>query len=114
VHLVADLHEVVRWAEAQRVRWAFSDRNAGTRYTWFYKDLNRLDQINWDAVEARDFRHPLIKEGKQAEFLMHKAFPWSLVRWIGTYDRTMAERAMQVLHDASHQPLVSIEAEWYY
>jgi ssDNA thymidine ADP-ribosyltransferase, DarT len=30
VHLVADLHEIVRWAEAQGVRWAFSDRNAGT------------------------------------------------------------------------------------
>jgi len=80
----------------------------------FYKDLNHLDRIDWDAVAAGDFRHPLTKEGKQAEFLVYKAFPWSLVRWIGIYNRTMAERAMQALHDANHQPLVSVEAEWYY
>jgi hypothetical protein len=114
VHLEADLHEVVHWAEDQGVRWAFSDRNAGTRYTSFYKDLNQLDRIDWDAVEARDFRHPIIKEGKQAEFLVHEAFAWSLVRRIGTYDRMMAERAMQALHGAKHQLLVSVEAEWYY
>lgn len=114
VHLVANLHEVVRWAEAQGVLWAFSDRNAGTRYACFYKDLTRLDQIDWGAVAARDFRDLLIKEGKQAEFLVHTALPWSLVRWIGTCDRRMAERAMQALDGARHQPLVSVEAEWYY
>lgn len=114
VHLVADLREVVRWAEAQGARWAFSDRNAGTRYTRFYIGLTHLDQIDWDAVAARDFRDPLVKEGKQAEFLVHRAFPWSLVRWIGTCDRRMAERAIQALHGAEHQPLVSVEAEWYY
>ncbi len=74
VHLVADLHEVVRWAEAHGVRCAFSDRNAGTWYTIFYKDLNHLDRIDWDAVAARDFRDPLVKEGRQAEFLVHEAF----------------------------------------
>ncbi|MGH8069536.1 MAG: type II toxin-antitoxin system toxin DNA ADP-ribosyl transferase DarT [Candidatus Entotheonellia bacterium] len=114
VHLAADLHEVVGWAEAQGVRWAFSDRNAGTRYACFCKDLTRLDQIDWDAVAARDFRDPLVKEGKQAEFLVHRAFPWLLVRWIGTCDRRTAERAMQALDGARHQPLVSVEAEWYY
>ena len=114
VHLVADLREVVRLSEAQRVRWAFSDRNAGTRYTTFYKDLTDLDRVDWDAVAARDFRDPFVKEGKQAEFLVYGALPWSLVRWIGTCDQTMAERAIQALQGAEHQPLVSVEAGWYY
>ncbi|MBI3329430.1 MAG: DUF4433 domain-containing protein [Nitrospinae bacterium] len=114
VHLVADLREAVRLSGAQGVRWAFSDRNAGTRYTSFYKDLTDLDRVDWDAVAARDFRDPFVKEGKQAEFLVYVALPWSLVRWIGTCDRTMAERAMQALHGAEHQPLVSVEAGWYY
>jgi ssDNA thymidine ADP-ribosyltransferase, DarT len=76
--------------------------------------VNHLDRIDWDTVAARDFRHPFVKEGKQAAFPVHEAFPWSLIRRIGTYDRTMAERAMQALHGANHQPLVSVEAEWYY
>ena len=37
VHLEADLHEVVQWAERKEVRWAFSDRNAGTRYAFFIR-----------------------------------------------------------------------------
>jgi hypothetical protein len=96
------------------VRWAFSDCNAGARYARFYNDLNYLDRIDWESVAARDFRDPLVKEGKQAEFLVHEAFPWSLVLRIGTRDQTMADRAMQALRSAEHQPLVSIQAEWYY
>jgi hypothetical protein len=114
VHLGADLHEVVQWAEAQGIRWAFSSQNAGARYTHFYNDLNLLDLINWDAVAARDFRDPLVQEGKQAEFLVYEAFPLSLVRSIGAYNRTIAVQAMQTLHGSSYQPLVSVEAEWYY
>jgi len=80
----------------------------------FYKDLNQLDRIDWDAIEASEFRHPLIKEGKQAEFLVHEAFPWSLVRQIGTHDRTIAEQAIQALYGTAYRPLVSVNAEWYY
>jgi hypothetical protein len=89
IHLEADLHEVVQWAEAQAIRWAFSNHNVGARYTRFYNDLNRLDLIDWDAVTARDFRGPLVKEGKQAEFFVHEVFPWSLVHRIGTRDHTL-------------------------
>lgn len=80
----------------------------------FYKDLNQLDRIDWDAIEARDFRHSLVKEGTQAEFLVHEAFPWSLVRQIGTHDRTIAEQAIQALYGTAYRPLVSVNAEWYY
>lgn len=36
VHLVGDLRATVQWAEANRRRWAFSDRNAGAAYASFY------------------------------------------------------------------------------
>lgn len=114
VHLEAELHEVVEWAKTKGIRWAFSDRNAGTRYASFYKDLNRLNHLDWNAVAATDFRDALIKEGKQAEFLVHESFPWSLIRRIGTCDRIIAEQAEQALRGASHRPVVSIERGWYY
>jgi hypothetical protein len=75
VHLQADLTKTIRWAEQHGVHWAFSDRNAGTYVAQFYNRPDDLDKINWRAVTATDFRDMIIKEGKQAEFLMHESFP---------------------------------------
>jgi hypothetical protein len=71
VHLEADLHDVVAWANRARRRWAFSLSNAGARYAQFRARIAELDQINWDAIAATDFRSSEVKEGKQAEFLVH-------------------------------------------
>ena len=72
LHLQADLKAVVKWANNNSIRWAFSDRNAGEQIAIFYNDLENLDKINWSAVENTDFRDMLVKEGKQAEFLIYR------------------------------------------
>ena len=61
VHLEADLRATVAWAEEQDLRWAFTLSNAGARYFEDRSDLGQLDEIDWDAVEATDWR--LCKEG---------------------------------------------------
>ena len=66
VHLEADLRVTVAWAEEHDLRWAFTLSNAGARYFEDRSDLAQLDELDWDAVRARDWRH--CKEGKQAEF----------------------------------------------
>ena len=86
VHLLADMHRVVEWADSKKHRWAFSDSNVGTRYTRFFANLDFLDKVNWKAVKATDFRDPIVKDGKQAEFLMHESFPWELVERVGVRD----------------------------
>jgi hypothetical protein len=53
VHLEADLHRVVRWAEENGRRWAFSMSNAGAAYTQFRAQLDQLSEINWAAVAAQ-------------------------------------------------------------
>lgn len=60
IHLQADLLDAVSWANNKGIHWAFSDRNAGTRYTAFYKDLNSLKQLDWGAVNTTDFRDPIV------------------------------------------------------
>lgn len=75
VHLQADLHAVVEWAGKNGRRWAFSDRNAGTYIAQFFNRLDQLGEVNWAAVASTDFRDMAIKEGKQAEFLIHESFP---------------------------------------
>ncbi len=114
VHLEADLHEVVEWAESKDRRWAFSLSNAGSYYVEIRDDLDQIDEINWAAVAETDFRSSDVKEGKQAEFLVHKSFPWKLVRRIGVYSAEIKARAETALEDATHRPPVEILGNWYY
>lgn len=114
LHLRADLEAVVRWADNNAVQWAFSDRNAGARYACFYNNLRMLSRLNWPTIHATDFRHTLIKEGKQAEFLLHGHFPWHLVECVGVHDQGMAERVGDLLAQAGQPNVVSIQAGWYY
>lgn len=114
VHLEADLHEVVEWAERQDRGWAFSLSNAGSYYVEIRNHLGQLDQVNWAAVTETDFRSSDIKEGKQAEFLVHESFPWKLVRRIGVYSAEIKARAEAALEDATHRPPVEILSNWYY
>ncbi len=114
VHLQADLRATVQWADDNKVRWAFSDRNAGAYLADFFKTWQKLDRINWDAVSATDFRDSQVKEGKQAEFLLFEAFPWTLVQKIGVMDDVIGEEVRASLASASHQPSVRVERAWYY
>lgn len=114
IHLASNLHEVVDWADSQGVRWAFTDRNAGSRYFQAFRDLARLDQLNWDGIRNPDFRNEAVKQAKQAEFLIFEAFPWTLVRRIGTIDESMAARVRKIVSTGDHQPDVKVHAGWYY
>jgi hypothetical protein len=114
VHLQADLHEVVAWANATGCRWAFTLSNAGARYAPFRSDLAALDEVNWQAVDATDFRQPDIKEGKQAEFLVRDSFPWGLIEAVGVRSVAVKEQAEAALANAGHRPPVTIRRNWYY
>ena len=112
VHLEADLHEAVRWARLHKRRWAFTLSNAGSRYFEDCGDLERLDEINWEAVEARDWRD--CREGKQAEFLVEGSFPWNLIRRVGLLSSHVHRVVFEALRAADHRPRVEIRADWYY
>lgn len=114
LHLQVDLEAAISWAETNSIGWAFSDRNAGTRFTSFYKSRGDLDKIDWDAVGATVFIDPQIKEGKQAEFLIHDTCPWQLVEKIGVLDEGMLAQVHTILQPGRNNPVVSIERAWYY
>ena len=114
VHLQADLHEVVRWAEKKRRRWAFSDRNAGATLAAFFDNVSMLDRLNWSAIRTNRWGDLSVKEGKQAEFLIHGSFPWRLVKRIGAIDEHIVSQVRQIIADAEYQPPVMAEPSWYY
>jgi hypothetical protein len=114
VHLAADLHRAVAWAESNNRRWAFSNCNAGAGYAGFLRDLGHLSELNWPAIAADNWRDPMVKEGKQAEFLMHGSFPWELVEQIGVLDAQVKARVEATIRSVRHKPVVVVERGWYY
>ena len=90
VHLVSRIGVAIHQAEGRP--WAFTDGNAGARYTQFSNDLEKLDQlVDWNAVQATDWSDPARKERKQAEFLVYQRFPWAGIHEIATINRNVAE-----------------------
>ena len=112
VHLAADLHEAVDWANRSERRWAFTLSNAGSRYFQDRCDLSQVGELDWAAIRARDWR--ACKEGKQAEFLMEQSFPWALVRRVGVSSPAIHGETQDALRLADHRPAVELRPEWYY
>jgi hypothetical protein len=114
VHVQFELQAVVAWANANNRRWAFTLSNAGARFFEDRSDLALLKEVNWDAIGARDFRDPDIKEGKQAEFLVEHSIAWDLVEEIGVHARCPAHQIQTALQGNPHRPPIIERPEWYY
>lgn len=114
VHLEADLHAVIAWADSNRHPWVFTKSNAGAFYTLFYNQPDQLKEVNWEAVSAQDFRDPMIKEGKQAEFLLFDHCPWGLIQRVGVMDEGIKKQVKEIIGGNKHQPIVSVQSDWYY
>ena len=112
VHLEFDLHAAVAWAEANSRRWAFTLSNAGSRYFEDRSDLAQLHEIDWEAVQATNWAS--CKDGKQAEFLVEKSFPWELVERVGVCNNATYHQAAHALAASTHKPVLEIRANWYY
>lgn len=114
VHLEADLHATIAWAESAGVPWAFSLSNAGAYYVEFRSELAKLDALDWHAIAARDFRMPDVKERKQAEFLVHERFPLHLVERIGVRSAKVRDKVGEALAAGRFGPSVEIRLDWYF
>lgn len=112
VHMELDLHAAVEWAEANSRRWAFTLSNAGSRFFEDRCDLAQLSEIDWAAVQARNWQ--ACKDGKQAEFLVEGSFPWELVERVGVLNQTTYTQAAHALAAGNHKPQLEILTAWYY
>ena len=83
--LVSSLREVHK----QGITFVFSDRHAYLQAAEFYNDLDRLDQIDWPRLQARDFRRDPDDPGKveryQAEALIYQHLPLAAILGIICY-----------------------------
>jgi hypothetical protein len=114
ITLEADFRAAVAHAEAVGSRWAISLQNAGAAYASFRADPAALGELDWAAIMARDFRAREVKEAKQAEFLIHGRFPWTLVERIGVQNQVTRQKVLDCLAGAAHTPPVRLMPDWYY
>lgn len=114
IHLQVDVERAAEWASNSDSRWAFSLANAGAAYAPFRSSLAQLYEVDWSAVAATDFRDSKVKEGKQAEFLVKRFVPWSLVERVGVRSEQVQARVLAALADAAHQPPVHVLSRWYF
>lgn len=118
VHLESDLHAAAEWAEQTGQRWAFTLSNAGAYGFEDRGTFDAIDEIDWDAVAARQWSGngipSSIRHGKQAEFLVEQRFPWELVERIGVRSRDVAPRVAAAITGAAHRPPTEIRKDWYY
>jgi hypothetical protein len=112
VHLQADLHACIAWADQNQRRWAFTLSNAGTYYFEDRRNLSQLNEIDWPAVQATNWQ--ACQEGKQAEFLIEHSFPWHLIERIGVHSKAIHQQVVNALPAGGHRPPVEIKTNWYY
>ncbi|HHH26919.1 MAG TPA: DUF4433 domain-containing protein [Polyangiaceae bacterium] len=74
--------------------------------------------MDWQAIDGRKFSNADrdIKRRKQAEFMVHRALPWSLVRGIAVCDAAVQQR-VDVLQghfpEEARKP-VRVIPKWYF
>lgn len=92
VYIVCKLGEIVDCCPD----WIFADGHAKDRFTVFYKDLDQLDQIDWDVVKAQ-YWHNIENDydrqrRKQAEFLVKNHVPPSCIDEIVVRNEVVKKR----------------------
>ncbi len=112
IHLEANLDEVVKWAVYNNKRWVFTLSNAGSCYFEDRNNLNQLNEINWPAVTALDWKQK--PEEKQAEFLMEESFPFKLIKRIGVYSVAVQQQLNEILAGQLHSPSIDVVRDWDY
>ena len=104
----------MQWAENEGLRWAFTLSNAGAAYFEDRCRLEDLGDIDWEAVKARHWADPTVKEHKQAEFLLENRFPWKLIDHVGVRTKTVQRQVESVLPEEGSRPSVKVQRNWYY
>jgi hypothetical protein len=115
---VAHLVSTVQMIQQAGEHFVFTDGHATMALSSFYESLKDLTQIDWPLMSSRYWfdtpQYPDRKRRRQAEFLVHRYFPWELVTMIGVVSDAMRQRVQETLVKAVHQPMVQVRRDWSY
>lgn len=112
IHLVIDMRKAIQWANQNKLRWAFTDSNAGSSYFNDYCNVDDIDKLDWNAINTTYWSG--VQDKKMAEFLIENAVHWSLVEEIGVYSFEYYDKVKRILAPEGNNPPVVIKKHWYY
>jgi hypothetical protein len=114
VILVSSLHDLLRHG----ISFVFTDRHAYLQAAEFFRDLPDLDRVDWKILQTRDFTRDPNDPGKleryQAEALVHRHVPVSVLKGIvchGPEEETTVRRLVQ---NAEVQVAVAVRPAWFF
>ena len=114
VHLVSSVES----ATALDRPWTFTEGHADMAFTKYFGDLEQLDQVDWAVMKEKYWNdtaeRPDRKRRRQAEFLVHKSYPWAAVIEIGVMTVRMKQQCEHALVGVVHRPTVIVVPDWYY
>lgn len=116
IYLASSVERVVRG----NLPWCFTNGHAVEAMTDFFDSVDELTQVDWPVIGHWSWKNtdedPDRKRRKQAEFLVHKSFPWNWVEEIGVISLSMKDQVTALLAGCGclHQPPVAVRPNWYY
>ena len=114
LHLMTSVEAVA----AIGLDYCFTDGHADMAFSEFFLNLADLQRIDWKIMKDTYWSDTEVdrdrKRKRQAEFLVHQFFPWTLISKIGVMDVVMAEQTKEVIARCEHQPTIVVERQWYY
>jgi hypothetical protein len=114
VILVSSLHKVAEMG----LKFVFTDQHAYPVTARYFNRLKDLGQIDWQLLQARDFKHdpedPGKKERYQAEALIHRHLPVTALLGIGCHSKAAEARLQPKLQRHKIAADLVVRPTWYF
>jgi hypothetical protein len=100
------------------IPFVFTDQHAYPLMANYFTDLKDLDQVDWDLLNRRDFKHdpddPGKKERYQAEALVWKHLPVDALLGICCYASEVSETVKTELAKRGLTMQTIVQRNWYF
>lgn len=117
IYLVSDAQTV----QASGAGFVFTDGHGIPAWTKYYSDLADLNKVDWGMVYQRYWADEPLGDSdrqrrKQAEFMVHRFCPWSLIQRIAVINTAVKAQVEGIMagFGAGLRRLVTLEPGWYY
>lgn len=100
--------------------FVFSDGHGIVAYTDWYDSVADLERVDWQAVYATMWKSDVNdmdrQRRKQAEFLVHRFCPWTLIEEMGVCSSAAKSKAERIFSafDVSLRRDIAVRPGWYY
>lgn len=116
VHLSTNIERII----TANLSFVFSNGHPAMELSEFYDHIVQLDTIDWELMKQHWWNNT-DEDGdrsrrRQAEFLIHRSAPWSLIQGIGVCDESIASLVRELFVQFSDWVdfPVRVLPNWYY